>query len=43
MVDSYDANNVLPSDAAYEAGYLDIYNLLLAVRTVSSAATHLLG
>lgn len=31
VVDSCDANNVLPSDAAYEAGYMDIYNLLLAV------------
>jgi hypothetical protein len=31
-VDSYDANGVLPSDAAYEAGYMDIYNLLLTVR-----------
>ena len=32
VVTSYDANNVLPSDAAYEAGYIDIFNLLLAVR-----------
>jgi ankyrin repeat protein len=32
VVDSYDANNVLPSDAAYEAGFMDIYNLLLSVR-----------
>lgn len=30
-VDSYDANSILPSDAAYEAGYMDIYNLLLSV------------
>ena len=36
QVDSLDANNVLPSDAAYEAGFMDIYNELLAV----SAAFH---
>lgn len=34
VVDSCDANNVLPSDAAYEAGYMDIYNLLLALENV---------
>ena len=31
LVDCYDASNMLPSDAAYETGYMDIYNLLLAV------------
>ncbi len=37
VVTSYDANNVLPSDAAYEAGYIDIFNLLLEVRLFFSS------
>jgi hypothetical protein len=39
VVDSCDANNVLPSDAAYEAGYMDIYNLLLSVSYFVHAET----
>ena len=30
-VDICDANNVLPSDEAYQAGHMDIYNVLLSV------------
>jgi hypothetical protein len=31
VVTTFDANNVLPSDAAYNAGYAEIYNMLLLV------------
>ena len=34
IVDNCDANNILPSDAAYEAGFVDIYNFLIAVRYI---------
>ena len=34
VVDNCDANNILPSDAAYEAGFIDIYNFLIAVRYI---------
>eukprot|EP01032_Pedospumella_encystans_P014775 gene14775-16944_t len=39
VVTSYDANNVLPSDAAYEAGYIDIFNLLLALENREMVCT----
>lgn len=41
QVDSCDANNVLPSDAAYEAGFLDIYNELLAVSVCHLLCLHI--